>query len=191
MEKRYSVAIHPSPELIAQIKGMKEQLAEEVGWFHSKNSVAHITICEFMATDEELDTVKKQLAKLCATLTPLTVHLDGFGNFYNPKNGKYAFFIAPDEDSKAALRPIMKRFHNALPVKTFHHSDVAHLSIGRGLTPEKLKKAEKMFTDFNASFLCDGIVLRMLDMSIQQFRVIDTFEFKGNPPPEPIQGTLF
>jgi 2'-5' RNA ligase len=191
MEKHYSVVIHPSPEIIAEIKGMKDHLAEEVGWFHSKNSVAHVTICEFKATDKELDAVKKQLTKLCAALSPLTVHLDGFGNFYNSKNGKYAFFIAPNEESRAALKPIMKRFHNALPVKTFHHSDVAHLTIGRGLTINELKVAEEMFTNINESFLCDAIVLRILDMTIQQFRVIDTFEFKGNPQPESIQGTLF
>lgn len=191
MEKQYSVAIHPSPEIIAKIKSMKDQLSEEVGWFHSKNSVAHITICEFKATDKELDAVKTQLAKLCATLAPITVHLDGFGNFYNPKNNKYAFFIAPDEQSKTALKPIMKRFHNTLPVKTFHHSDVAHLSIGRGLTIEKLKKAEKMFTNINDSFLCDSIVLRKFDENVKQFFVTDTFKFNSNPQPEFIQGTLF
>jgi 2'-5' RNA ligase len=191
MEKQYSVAIHPSPEIISQIKGMKEQLASEVGWFQSKNSVAHITICEFTAVDEELHAIKKQLTKLCDTLTPVTVHLDSFSNFYNPKNSKYAFFIAPDEESKATLKPIMKRFHNALPVKTFHHSDVAHLSIGRGLTLEKLKKAEEMFTNINESFWCDGIVLRMLDMKLQQFRIIDAFTFNSNPSQELIQGTLF
>ncbi|WP_348811050.1 hypothetical protein [Flavobacterium maritimum] len=51
MEKQYSLAIYPPEAVIVLIKSMKEQLATKVGWFHSKNSVGHITICEFKATD--------------------------------------------------------------------------------------------------------------------------------------------
>ncbi len=184
MLHRYSIAIHPSPELIAKIKSMKEQLANEVGWFHSKNSIAHITICEFEANQNDLDRVKKQLERICDTITPVMVNLNSFGTFPNG-----AFFIAPDTDSKSALQPIMKLFHNALLVKTMHHSDVPHVSIARKLSPENLIKASQLFTTINESFLCDGIVLRMLDMELKQFRVIDEFEFKGQP--KEVQGSLF
>ncbi|MDP1818236.1 MAG: 2'-5' RNA ligase family protein, partial [Leadbetterella sp.] len=117
MLHRYSIAIHPSPELIVTIKNMKEQLAIEVGWFNSKNSVAHITICEFEADERDLERVKKQLERICDTITPVPVKLNGFGTFPNG-----AFFITPDTDSKITLQPIMKSFHNALLVKTEHHS---------------------------------------------------------------------
>jgi 2'-5' RNA ligase len=185
MLHRYSIAIHPSPELIARIKDMKEQLATEVGWFHSKNAIAHITICEFEADAKELEKVKKQITRISDTVTPVMVNLNSFGAFPNG-----AFFIAPDETSKVALQPIMRQFHDALVVKTFHHSDVPHISIARRLSPAALKKAEELFSAIEASFLCDGIVLRMLDMQLKQFRVVDSFEFKGLEP-DSVQGTLF
>lgn len=185
MLHRYSVAIHPTPELIAKIKGMKEQLANEIGWFHSKNAIAHITICEFEADEKDIERVKKQLIRICDSITPVSVHLNGFGNFSNG-----AFYINPDETSKANLAPIMRLFHNALVVKTNHHSDLPHISIARKLSIENLAKANQVFTLFEETFLCDGIVLRLLDLEIKQFRVINSFQFKGIAPLE-VQGTLF
>lgn len=181
---RYSIAIHPSAEIIASIKNMKEQLAANVGWFHSKNSIAHITICEFEATENDLERIKKQLERICDSITSVSVQLNSFGSFPNG-----AFYIAPDSDSKLALQPIMKSFHNALVVKTFHHSEEPHLSIARKLSPENLNKASQLFTTIDKSFLCDGIVLRILDLELKQFRVIDTFQFNGQP--KEIQGSLF
>jgi 2'-5' RNA ligase len=181
----YSIAIHPSPELIATIKSMKEKLATEVGWFNSKNSIAHITICEFQASENDLERVKKQLERICDTITPVSVRLNSFGTFPNG-----AFFIAPDSDSKIDLQPIMKLFHNVLIVKTTHHSDEPHLSIARKLSSENLIKATQLFTTIEESFLCNGIVLRKFDSEIKQFHVIDEFEFKGLEPLE-VQGRLF
>lgn len=185
MLSRYSIAIHPSSELIAAISIMKEQLAKEVGWFNSKNSIAHITICEFQSDESDLERIKKQLERISNTIAPVTVQLDGFGSFPNG-----AFYIAPDTNSRTVLQPIMKLYHNSLLVKTVHHSDTPHISIARKLSPENLIKASQLFTNFEASFLCNGIVLRKLDMEIKQFRVIDTFEFKGLEPTE-VQGSLF
>lgn len=184
MLHHYSIAIHPSPELIVSIKNMKEQLSANVGWFHSKNSIAHITICEFEASENDLERIKKQLVRICDSISPVSVQLNSFGSFPNG-----AFYIAPDSESRLALQPIMKSFHNALIVKTFHHSEEPHLSIARKLSPENLNKAYQLFTTINESFLCDGIVLRMLDMELKQFRVIDSFGFNGQP--KEIQGSLF
>jgi hypothetical protein len=186
MENQYSLAIYPSETIISLIKSMKEQLAKEVGWFHSKNSVGHITICEFKATDKSIVIIKNHLSKLCDSLEPIEVHLNGFG-FY--PNG--AFFISPDEDSKNTLKPIMKRFHESLSIKNMQKSDDPHLSIARRLTPEKLERAKSLFTTIDTFFLCDGVVLRQFDGHIKQFAVIDEFKFNNNPQPELIQGSLF
>jgi hypothetical protein len=70
-------------------------------------------------------------------------------------------------------------------------SDNPHLSIARRLKPENLTKANRMFTSIDLDFVCDSVVLRQFDENIKQFFVIDTFEFKENPEPESIQGTLF
>lgn len=185
MLSNYSIAIHPTSEMIATIANMKEQLAKEVGWFNSKNSIAHITICEFEASTGDLERIKKQLERICDSIHPVMVQLDGFGSFPNG-----AFYIAPDTPSKIVLQPIMKSFHNALLVKTKHHSDTPHISIARRLSPENLIKASKLFTTFEDSFLCNGIVLRKFNSEKKQFQVIETFEFKGLTPIE-VQGSLF
>ncbi len=165
---------------------MKEQLALEVGWFNSKNSVGHITICEFKATEIGIENIKNQIEKVCHTLSPQEVCLNEFGSFPNG-----AFFIAPDEASKKSLKHIMKRFHKSLLIPNMLKSDNPHLSIARRLKPENLLKANQLFTSIDLDFVCDSVVLRQFDEQKKQFFVINTFEFKGNSQPESIQQTLF
>ncbi|HKO76575.1 MAG TPA: 2'-5' RNA ligase family protein [Flavobacterium sp.] len=186
MENLYSLVIHPPESILALVKSMKEKLASEVGWFNSKNSVGHITICEFKATDKGIENIKNQISKVCSTLSPVEVHLNEFGSFPNG-----AFFIAPDNDSKKNLKHIMKRFHKSLIVPNMLKSDNPHLSIARRLKPENLTKANHLFTTIDLDFVCDSVVLRQFDENIKQFFVTDTFEFNNNPQPESVQGTLF
>ena len=174
MEKQYSLVIYPSEAVIALVKSMKEELAKEVGWFHSKNSVGHITICEFKATDETIAVIKNQLGRLCDPMEPVAVRLNGFGSFPNG-----AFFISPDEDSKNSLKPIMKRFHESLPIRKMQISDDPHLSIARRLSTQKLERAKGLFTTIDVIFLCDGVVLRQFDEHVKQFAVIDVFKFNA------------
>lgn len=186
MEKRYSLVIHPSEAILTLIKTMKEQLAAEIGWFNSKNAVGHITICEFTENEAGLVPIKNRIEKICHTLSAVDVNLNEFGSFPNG-----AFFIAPDDDSKNKLKHIMKRFHKSLLIPNMLKSDNPHLSIARRLKPEKLIRANRMFSSIDLHFVCDSVVLREFDENIKQFFVIDTFAFKGNAQPEPIQRTLF
>ncbi|MDN3672834.1 2'-5' RNA ligase family protein [Flavobacterium branchiarum] len=186
MLKHYSVAIYPSEPIIGIIKSMKEQLAKEVGWFNSKNSVAHNTICEFKASDKELELVKSKLNRLCDSFEPFEIQLDGFSSYANG-----AFVITPSETSKNRLKPIMKRVQQSLLISNMKKSDSPHLSIARRLSPENIKIANQIFTSIDLNFVCDAIVLRQFDDTIKQFMVIDTFKFNSNTQPELIQGTLF
>ena len=95
MQSRYSIVISPSENNIADVKAMKEALAREIGWYHSKNSLAHITINEFMASDSEIELIKKQLSRICEGLKPVAVCLNSLDTYPNG-----AFFIAPNEVSK-------------------------------------------------------------------------------------------
>lgn len=187
MEKKYSIVIHPSQAIIDSIKEMKDFLALKVGWFNSKNSVAHITICEFIIEESQIDKFKQKLLKICDTFTPFQVYLDHFGFYENSG----AFFIGPNEDSEANLKPIMKKTQDALQLSKLIKSNDPHISIGRRLTAENLKIASEIFTTIDMDFLCDNIVLREFDPIKKQFFVIDTFSFGSNPQPELIQGSLF
>lgn len=179
MEKRYSVVIYPSEAVIALIKSMKEELAKEVGWFHSKNSVGHITICLFKARDKAIEKIKNQLRKVCDTLEPVEVCLNEFGSYPNG-----AFFIAPDQASKGRLIPILQKVQEALHEPEIQKNDDPHLSIARRLKPEQLERAKRLFPLTELHFLCDSFVLRKFDETIKQYVVTDTFTFKGNLQPE-------
>jgi hypothetical protein len=186
MEKKYSVVIHPSETIINAIRIMKEELAIKIGWFNSKNSVAHITICEFTIEESQLDKFKQKILKVCDTFTPFQVYLDDFDSY---ENG--AFFISPNEESKLNLKPVMKKTQDAMLLSNLKKSSDPHISIGRKLTPESIQIANNLFTTIKMDFLCDNLVLRELDPIKKQFFVIDTFPFGSNPQPELVQGSLF
>jgi len=175
MENKYNLAIYPSEPVIDLIKSMKMELAKQVGWFHSKNSVAHITICNFTAADGEMGIIKDQLTRLCEPIKPVEVHLSGFDTYPNG-----AFFIAPDENSKKSVVPIMQGFHESLHLNNMQINSDPHISIGRRLSSQQLETAIKIFTEIDVSFLCDHIVLRKFDDKLKQYFVTDSFMFGGN-----------
>ncbi|UOK43411.1 MULTISPECIES: 2'-5' RNA ligase family protein [Flavobacterium] len=175
MENKYNLAILPSESLIELMKGMKDELALQVGRFSSKNSVGHITICNFKANDEELVSIKNKLQHLSNSVEPFEVRLNGYGTFPNG-----AFFISTDENSKEKLVPIMIQFQESLYPRELQISTDPHLSIARRLSPQKLETAKQLFTEINETFLCDSVVLRKFDTKIRQYFVSDTFTFRSN-----------
>lgn len=187
MQNRYSLVISPSEEIIALVKTMKEKLAKEIGWFHSKNSLAHITINEFMAAENEIEIIKKQLNSICESLKPISVCLNSFDNYPNG-----AFFIAPDANSKIDLKQIMKHINQSFKVKALLKNNEPHLSIARKLSPEQLASSYRLFSQaIDMNFLCNSITLRLFNPGIKQFEIMNHFEFKNNPKNTFVQGTLF
>lgn len=186
MEKKYSIAFSTSETIIVLVKAMKEKLFEKVRWFNSKNSVAHITICEFIATDAAIEIIKNKLKLLCDTFEPFEVYLNGFDSYSNG-----AFVITTNEESKIKLKVIMKKVTQSLRSLKMEKSNNPHISVGRKLKPENLEIAKHLFTTINTSFLCDTIVLREHNPIINQFFITNTFTFNNNPQPELIQGKLF
>ncbi|WP_366183635.1 2'-5' RNA ligase family protein [Flavobacterium ovatum] len=186
IQNRYSLVISPPNEIISLVKSMKEKLAEEIGWYHSKNSLAHITINEFMATDNEIENIKKQLINICDGIKPIDVHLDHFNTYPNG-----AFFIAPDDFSIIELKQIMTQIHQLFRTKTLLKSNEPHLSIGRQLKPDYIATAYRLFPFINLNFRCDSVTLRRFNPIIKQFEIIDRFSFNDNPKPVYKQGTLF
>jgi hypothetical protein len=175
MEK-YSIVIYPSASIISLVKSMKESLASELGWFHSKNSVGHITICLFTATDTTIEIVKNKVAKLCAAFIPVEICLNTFGSYPNG-----TFYIGPDGISKKRLKPIMTLVQRSLNyIPDLEINEDPHLSIARQLTSHKLKRAQSLFKTIDIHFLCDSIVLRKFDKNVKQYIVTHTFTFGAN-----------
>lgn len=186
MEDKYSIAFIPDSKTSEEVKKLKLQLADEIGWYNSKNSLAHITICEFISTDKEIEIIKKKIARITKTFTPFQVLLNGFDSYPNG-----AFYISPSENSKKGLKKIMKSLTSSLIEKKMYKSNEPHLSIARKLSLEKLAIAHKLFQETELSFQCDKIFLRKFNPNIKQFEIINSFDFNSEPCSEGIQGTLF
>lgn len=182
----YSIVFQPAPEIVAQIKGFKDSLADNIGWYHSKNSLAHITIAEFSASEEQVVIMQKQLQRIADSVTGFTVILDHFNSYPNG-----AFFIAPDLASKEKLVSVMKRFHKETRFALKHKSVAPHLSIARKLSDESLIVAAALFPSVAIEFECNRIVLRHLDLTTKQFVMLDQFPFNGNTREQFTQTSLF
>lgn len=186
METTYSLAFMPNAAIIEKVKLMKLDLANKIGWFHSKNALAHITITEFTIDDSVWLNLEKKVSSTIATFSPIHVKLNAFD--YYP-NG--AFYIATDSESTKVLTAIMKRLAASLLIKKQHKSNAPHLSIARKLTPEQLQITTNMFTSINEVFYCDVIFLRRFNPEIKQFDVVKSFPFRNEFPATGVQTSLF
>ena len=154
--KKYSIVVHPT-ELLDDIKKIKQDLKSLIGWFSSVNALAHFTICEFEADENQLERVKQEVSKLIVNWQKKVIVLTSF-DCYN--NG--AFYVKPDENSSLYLKALFK----AIAVKAkeiipnAYICTTPHLSIGRRLSEEQLQVAKDTFTSYSNSFLCDGVMLR-------------------------------
>ena len=185
--KTYSIVIQPSDSVITEVKQMKELLASKIGWYNSKNSLAHITVNEFERDERELETLISKLTEITKYFKEQEVQFIHFDTFPNG-----AFFLAPDEDSKSYLKKIMASVHQKFPYPVKIKSNEPHISVGRRIQPEKMGIAKNLFSENqNINFTCDTIALRVFNEERKQFDIIATFSFLGEASQDTIQGTLF
>ena len=183
---KYSVVFHPSETVIEAVKELKEQLSAKIGWFPSKNSLAHITICEFAYELETYENIKSRIATYCRYQNPFEVTFNAFGNYTNG-----AFFIAPEAESKNKMAEIMKEIPKQIQFPVSHKSTEPHISIGRQLSENQINIAYSLFQKINLSFICDGITIRIFNPERKQYDVLETIPFKGEISPIKEDWTLF
>ncbi len=176
MENRYSLVISLPDDIIELVRQMKLDLAEEIGWFHSKNSLAHITINEFKASSTVLESIVQKISTICEHIQPITVRFNEFGSFPNG-----AFYIAPNLTSTEKLKEILNTIHQSFTFETVFTNDEPHISIARRLKPHKLAKAFQFFAaGIELNFICDSLSLRQFNPKLKQFEIINYFPFKAN-----------
>ncbi len=100
------MVIQPSNSVIEEVKQMKELLASKIGWYNSKNSLAHITINEFEREEIELEHINGKLTKITTYLKSQEVQFTSFDVFPNG-----AFFLKPNVTSRHYLKEIMTSVH--------------------------------------------------------------------------------
>lgn len=183
---KYSVVFHPSETVIEAVKQLKEQLSAKIGWFPSKNSLAHVTICEFEYEPAIYENIKSRIATYCRYQNPFEVTFTSFENYTNG-----AFFIAPNAESKTKMANIMKEIQKQIQFPVSHKSLEPHISIGRQLNETQLKIAHSLFKEINLSFICDGITMRVFNPKRKQYDVFEPIPFKGEITPMKEDWTLF
>jgi len=183
---KYSVVFHPSETVIEAVKELKEQLSAKIGWFPSKNSLAHVTICEFEYEDETYENIKSRIANYCRYQIPFEVTFNDFGNYTNG-----AFFIAPKAESKTKMAEIMNEIPKQIQFPVSHKSTEPHISIGRQLNESQLKIAYSLFDNIDLNFICEGITIRIFNPDKKQYDVLETIPFLNEIEPEKEQLTLF
>lgn len=180
MRSIYSIVFYPS-ELIEAVRQMKLDLKGQIGWYHSVNSEAHITINEFEADEREYLKVCDYLQKFVCGLESREIVLDDLGIYPNG-----AFFLKPDNYSLIYMKEIMGKLHKTFPMPVRIKSSEPHLSIARRLESEELDEAQKMFgfqpVDFR--FFCNAIAVRKFDENKKQFEVCKEFVFKPDETPQ-------
>lgn len=185
MEKQYAIAFHPSEEIIEKVKEIKLDLATKIGWYNSKNSVAHITISKFKLHSSKLEIINKQLQNTCKYIEPINVSLNKFSSFPNG-----TFFLCPNDLSSLGLKKIMREINTSLSNKLSYKTTNPHLSIARKLETEKLEVAVNSFSFVDLNFLCDTIIIRELDLEKGQYKIVKQFKLEGQTPINQ-QGVLF
>lgn len=183
--KKYSVVFMPDAQTIESVKQMKTDLADQIGWFHSKNALAHFTIFEFLADDATEAVFCAQLERIASEIKSFKVICNTFDSF---ENG--AFYIKPNEEAVNQMSLLMKQvLQESNRIKKSITNTTPHLSIARKLTPEKLAIAKKLFTQIHLGFEVAHITLRKFDETLKQFTIYKEFPLLGKPAET--QGNLF
>lgn len=186
---KYTLVISPSAQIIALVRALKERLGITIGaHFGSKNSLAHMTLFVFFATEENYPKILAEFKRLLAVLEPFELVFSGFDQF--SENG--TFYVKPTGESSESIKSLCKyiqsNFNQSLKKQSlerwkgsFH---TPHLSVARELSIDSLQIASKLFTEFEQSYLCDSFVIRRFNESRGQYDIIDTIPLLGQDYPK-------
>lgn len=184
---KYSVVFAPPQDGIDYVDRLKSELYSKINWYNSRNSKAHVTVIEFTADEDELEEVKYALKRIASHENPVHLRFDGVDSYPNG-----AFFLKPDEQTRAPLTQLMARIQKKLSLKNSYKSKDPHISIGRKLSEENVQIALQMFADAKLEFTCENLVLRKFNPGKKQYdKHSDDFRFLGLPPEPDAQQSLF
>lgn len=172
-DKKYWVGICPPAATEEVVAKLKQELKEQIGWYASVNSKAHITFCEFFDGSGKLQAMEEYLTTFCNNLESFTVTLNHANRLHK------AYCLYPDDQPKDQLIGLMRNFHSEKPFSTETKSIHPHLSIGRQFTEEQLTIAESLFAErvFNIEFVCNNITIRKFNPGQKQYDVYKRFGF--------------
>lgn len=167
MIDKYSIVFQPDNELIESVRTLKLQLAEEIGWYNSKNALAHITIVKFDAEAKEITRIHHQITRCSERFKPVTIHFNSFGSYPNG-----AVYLEVDVEAKEILKEYNRQLIEELSVKFTGRSNDPHLSIARKLNPENTQKALELFHTPQITTTIGHLALRKLNPIRKQYDIV-------------------
>ena len=175
----------PDVQTIALIKEMKLNLSTKIGWFGSKNALAHFTIFECLENEQNEPQLFKILERVAAHIQPFEMTCDALNSFDNG-----AFYIQPNSNSTNMMANEMKYIlEETNAIKKTITNTTPHLTIGRRLNEEQLHQAKKLFQEIFVHFPVTHLTLRKFNDEKKQFDLYQHFPLLGKP--KEIQGSLF
>lgn len=171
--KKYSLVVHPIA-IIDKVKALKQVLKGQIGWYNSVNSLAHLSICEFYAEDQELESIIAMIQEMVKDVEPKEITLDSFA-FYD--NG--AFYMKANQESESYLKDLFVKINSGLAreIKLGYKVTAPHLSIGRRLSQEQLAIAQEVFQQVEERFICESIMLRVFNPIRKQYDLFREIRF--------------
>ena len=175
---KFSVVFMPDSEAVHAVREMIEILAGAIGWFNSKNALAHFTVFEFHDDGMSLTAICNQLACIASGLSPFDGVCRSFGQFDNG-----TFYLKPEPEPFEKMKAVMTAIiHKSGSIKKTVVNTTPHMSVARRLTPEKIETARQLLTKADVRFTVTCLTLRKFDEQIRQYAVFKEFPLLQIPP---------
>ena len=177
-DNEYSVAICLPPEAEQIVAGLKDRLAQEIGWYPSRDSRAHITICHFFADGAQLERWKAYVATFCSNQKPFEIVLDHVAQFRDSNT----IYLALDKSSQQLTAAMMKAFNKGAKFQDKKTTSRPHVTIGRSIQKDKMERAQALFRNesFDIRFVSKEICIRKLNHDKGQYDILKpSFPLEG------------
>lgn len=175
MLNHYSIVIHPQDSIIELFKTFKSKLFDTIGTYGSRNSIAHITILEFEATEQKAKFVIEKLIKI----TQKEICFDTLFDTVIYSDFSKAVFVLPDKKGNEHFKKLLKNVRQK--IKGNKNKSNAHLTIGRKLSLEQIENSIGLFPDVKFDFHCNQVALRKFNDNKGQFEIVEIFPFLSKP----------
>lgn len=183
---KYSLVYHPNEKVQELVRSLKSELAREIGWYASKNALAHISIMEFQAVDTEIKILDSRLNRCTAYFSPIACLFTQFNHYPNG-----AFYLQPDSQAKNSMQQYNQQLQLELQLKKTQQSNDPHLSIARRLSEAQLETAFKILKAPTISTQIDTLALRKLNPERKQYDIVKTYPFLDKADNRDAQLLLF
>lgn len=189
MIQKYSLAIQPTEPILSRMREIKQQLRHRIGHYGSANAAAHISLFEFELDEKSYPAILSYFKKSIVGLAPISIMFEGFHYFQHAT--AFTFYVKLDGSSSQTIVNYCKQIKKASPYSLINKYNSPHMSVGRKLSQEGLDIANDLFTEFNATDLCEAFVIRKFNSQRRQYDIVEIIPLLNDENTVDTQLSLF